>query len=445
MQATVENLNSVKKILHIEIPNEEVVKELDNAYKELKKTAKIKGYRPGKAPRSVLERLFKKDVHSDVSSKLLQQSLIETITKNDLKIVGTPKIDPPELDAKAPYKYDATIEVKPEIGEIDFKKLQLKENIYEASDKEIATQLKMLQKNMARQEAIKKTRPLQEEDFALIDYEGFKDEKPFAETQKTENFILKVGKGQIIKEFDEQLIGMKPDETKEINIHFPEDYQNKSLANLDINFHVKLNEIREEILPELNDEFAKKLGQYENMDKLKNAISDNLMEGYKKRSEHELNEQIFTALILKKDFEVPETMTQYELDGIISEAERSFTYRNTTMEEMGLSKEKLSEKYRDTATKQVKRHLLLDKLIEQEKLSLSDEEIDNGFKDMAKSFDKPVEEISSFYKENDDNLEFFKNTLLEKKAIKLIIENSIIEKIEPEAEQEKTEAEDEAD
>jgi len=443
MQVTVENLNSVKKKLHIEIPNDVVVQELDQAYKNLKKTAKIKGYRPGKTPRSVLERLFKKDVHSDVSSKLLQDSLINAIKENDLKVIGTPKIDPPKLDAKKPYKYDATVEVQPEIDELDFKGLKLKKNLYRVSDEEISAQLKMLQKKLAQQKTVEEARPVQKGDFALIDYEGFKDGKPFAETQKTDNFTLKIGNAQILKEFDEQLIGMNPDETREINIHFPEDYLNKKLANLDITFHVKLNGIREEVLPEINDEFAKDLGKYKTLDQLKNAISDNLQEGYKKRTEQELNEQIFTALIAKKDFEVPDMLVEYELNSIIADVERSFAYNNTTMEAMGLSKEKLSEKYRETAVKQVKRHLILNKLIEQEKPTLSDEEIANGFEEMANAFNKPLEEITSFYKQNKENLELFKNTLLEKKSIKLIIENSTIENVKPEAEQKKEEAKDE--
>ena len=438
MQVTVENLNSVKKKLHIEIPNDVVVQKLDEAYKNLKKKAKIKGYRPGKTPRSVLERLFKKDVHSDVSSKLLQDSFINAIKENDLKVIGTPKIDSPGLDAKEPYKYDATVEVQPEIDELDFKGLKLKKNLYRVSDEEMSAQLKMLQKNMAQQKTVEEARPVQKGDFALIDYEGFKDGKPFAETEKTENFTLKVGNGQIFEEFDEQLIGMNPGESKEININFPEDYFNKKLANLDITFHVKLNGIREEVLPEIDDDFAKDLGKYETLDQLKNAISDNLRQGYEKKTEQELNEQIFTALIAKKDFEVPDIMVEYELNGIITDIEKSFAYSNTSMEAQGLSKEKFSEKYRDTAIKQVKRHFILNKMIEQEKLTLSDEEITNGFKEMAKTFNKPFEEISGFYKQNKENLELFKNTLLEKKSIKLIIENSIIEKVEPEAEQKKS-------
>ena len=121
MQVTVEDVSSVKKILHIEVPENIVIRELDNAYENLKKTAKIRGFRPGKAPRSVLERLFKKDVHGDVSSKLLQDSFVEALKETDLNIIGNPQIEPPQLEEKGPYKYDATVEVKPEIDDIDFR------------------------------------------------------------------------------------------------------------------------------------------------------------------------------------------------------------------------------------------------------------------------------------------------------------------------------------
>ncbi len=435
MQVTVEDVSSVKKILHIEIPEDKVVRELDNAYKNLKKTAKIKGFRPGKAPRSVLERLYKKDVHIDVSSKLLQDSFVEAIKETDLNIVGNPKIDPPGLDEKGPYKYDATVEIKPEIEEIDFKGLTLKKNLYRVTDQEMDAQVAMLQKNLAQQKPITEDRAAQKDDFVLVDYEGFKDGKPFAETQKTENFTMKIGTGHIIKTFDEQLIGMKPGDKKEIKVNFPEDYFNDKLANLEINFQVTLHEIREEVLPEIDDEFAKRLGQYETFNDLKNAITDNLDQGYAKRVEQEMNEQIFEALIAKSEFEVPDSMVDYELEGIIEEAERSFAYHNKSMEELGLSKEILSEKYRDTADKKVRRHLILGKIVEQEDMTLADQEMEDGFKEMAQTFNQPLEDIKNYYKQNEDKIEFFKHTLLEKKAVNLIIKSSTIEEVEPELKQ----------
>ena len=199
-----------------------------------------------------------------------------------------------------------------------------------------------------------------------------------------------------------------------------------------ITFNIKLNEIREEVLPEIDDELAKNLGNIETLDELKKTITDNLNQGYEKRVEQEINEQIFKTLIEKSDFEVPDTMVDYELEGIVAEAERSFAYRNVSMEDMGLTREGIAEKYRDTALKQVKRHLILSKLIEQEKLTLSDEDLEIGFKEMADNFNQPVEEIKNFYNQNKDKVEFFKHTLLEKQAIRLIIDNSTVEDIEPE-------------
>lgn len=436
MQVKVEDVSSVKKTLHIEVPQDEVARELDSAYNTLKRTAKIKGFRPGKVPRSVLERMFGKDVRADVSSKLIQNSFLDAIKETELKIIGNPQVDPPELDPKAPYKYDATVEITPEIDDIDFKGLQLKRTNYSFSNDEVEAQLKMLQKNLARHEQISEDRPVQEEDIVLIDYEGFKDGKPFAETGKTENFSLKLGAGVISEYFDSQLIGMKAGDTREITESFPEDFANKTMAGNEITFQVMLHEIRHEVLPEIDDVMAKKVGQYENLDQLKSAIEDNLKQGYVKRTEQELNEQIFSTLISKTDFEAPDALVDMELQGIIEEAERSFAYQNTSLEQMGISKEDIADKYRDTALKQVKRHLILSKVIDQEELTLSDEEIEKGFKDMSENFGHPLADIKKYYDENKDKLDLFKHTLLEKKAINLIIESSKIEDVEPELETE---------
>jgi len=436
MQVTVEDLSSVKKILHIEVPEKAKTSELDKAYNQLKKTAKIKGFRQGKVPRNVLERMFKKDVHADVTSRLIQESFVEALKETDLKVIGTPQIDPPELELQGPYAYDATVETRPLIEDIDFKGLSLQKTLYKATDEEVEAQLEMLRKNMAQQNKVEEERAIAANDFALIDYEGFKEGKPFAETQKTENFILKIGAGKISKDLDDGLIGMKPGDDKEIIVTFPEDYHNKNLANLEINFKVSLKEIREEVLPELDDDLAKKFGKYENLDELKAAIIENLTQGYEKRTEQEMNEQIFTALIEKTEFEVPDVMVDHELQNIIADTERSFSHHNVSMEDMGVTKESLKEKYQETAVKQVKRQLILGRIIEQEEMTLSDEDQENGFKEMADNFNQPIDQIKKYYKENAENLEFFKHALLEKNAIELIIESSKIEEIEPELQSE---------
>ena len=433
MPFKVEDVSSVKKTLHIEIPQDEVARELDKAYNQLKKSAKVKGFRPGKVPRSVLERMFKRDVHADVSSRLIQSSFIDAIKQTELNIVGNPELDPPELVADRSYKYDATVEITPEIDDIDFKGLKLKRTLYAASDDEVDIQLKSLQKGMAKQEKISEDRPARKEDFVSLDLKGFQNEEPVAEFSDTENFSLQIGKAMISKDFDDQLIGMKPGDSKAFSVKFDKDFPNEKLADQEIDFQVALNEIRQEILPPINDALAKKAGPYQSLDELRKVILDNLKQGYEKRSEQELNEQIFTSLITGTEFEVPDTMVEMELEGIIEEAERSFAYRNTSMEEMGLSKETIAEKYRDTALKQVKRHLILGKIIDQESLSLDDEELEGALKEMSESFNQPLEEIKKYYDQNQDKLRYFKHTLLEKKAIKLIIDNSTITDVKPEA------------
>jgi trigger factor len=430
MQVTVEDISSVKKTLHIEIPREVVFQEIEKAYGELKKTAKIKGFRPGKVPRSVLERMFRKDILADVSSRLIQDSFIDAVREKDLRVVGAPKLDPPELDADRSYRFAATVEVTPRIADLEIRGLKLKRTNYQVSEAEVAAQLKMLQKNLARLEKVNENRPAREGDPILIDFEGFKDGAPFAETSRTENFTLKLGSGAVLKDFDAQLVGMSPGEMRKFPVTFPQDYGNKKLAGLTIEFEVKLVEIREEILPEIDDQFAKQAGKFETLEDLKRQIDANLRQGYQKRTEQELNEQVFGSILAKADFEVPEALVNLELDGIIEEAERSFAYRNTSLAEMGLSRESIAERYRPTALNQVKRHLILNKIIEQEKLDLEKTEIDAAFRSMAENFGQPVEEIQRFYRENPEKLDHYKHALLEKKALKLVFENSTIEDIE---------------
>lgn len=432
MKVTVEDKSSVKKILHIEVPQKEVVQELDNAYAQLKKTAKIKGFRPGKAPRSVLTRLYGKDVNADVTGKLIQAGFMEAIKETELKIVGSPKVEPPELKDQTPYAFEAEVEIHPEIADIEYKGLALNKTKYNMSESEVELQLNMLRKNLAKREKIEEDRPIKLDDVAVIDYEGFKGGEPFEPTKKTENFIIKIGDGQIVKDLDDGIIGMKVDDERQIEVTFPDDYYKEELVGQQVLFKVKLNEIRQEVLPEVDDEFAKSISDnFDSLESLKAEIRKNLLAGYNKRTEQEMNEQIFKQLLEQTQFEVPDTMVEGELEHILKDAERSFEQSNRSFDELGLSKEILGEKYRPTAEKQVRRHLILNKIIEQEKLELSDEELDQGFQEMADTYQQPVDHIKGYYSQNKEGLELFKHTMLEKKALNLIIDSGKISEVEP--------------
>jgi len=431
MKVNVEDRSSVKKVMHIEIPEMDVTRARDNAYKTLRKTAKVKGFRPGKVPRGVLERLYKKDVDADVASKLIQDAYVEALKETGLKVVGSPVVDPPALANQGDYLFDAEVEVHPLISDIDFTGLKLTKTLYQASDEEVALQLQMMQKNLAKREPIDEERPAQSGDYVQVDYEGFKEGSPFEETKKTENFVIKLGDAHISADFDNGVIGMNPGEEKQISVSFPDDYFNKKLAGHTVDFKVKLNEIRKEVLPAIDDELAKQLGPFGTIDEVRDKIKENLTQGYDKRIEQELNEQIFNQILDRVDFEVPEVMVEYELNHIITDAERSFSYHNKTFEEAGISRESLAEKYRDTAEKQVRRQLILGKIIDQEKMELADEDLEKGFAEMAANYNQPVDVIKGVYGNSGDKLDLFKHALLEKQAIKLIMERNEIESVEP--------------
>ncbi len=429
MQVTIEDVNTVKKILHIEVPEDKVVSQVDAAYNNLKKTAKVNGFRQGKAPRAVLERKFKSDVHAEVVNALIQSSLFEAIQENKLMFIGEPVVSMTDLDPNAAYKYSATIELMPDLGQIDFSGLKLTRKVYEGSEDEVEAQIEMVRKNLARRVVIDEVREAVENDFVLLEYEGLVDGKPFDATPKVENASHKIGSAALSRDFDDQLIGMKQGDVKAFTIDYSPTYINKSLAGNSVAFTVKLNAIQKEVLPEVDDTLARQVGDYQNMEEVRNVIRENLKSGYDKRSEHDLNEQIYQALIDRMNFEVPDMMLKYELAGIIAEAERAFMMSGITLEQIGKTREDLEQEYSGLAEKQVRRHLILGGIIKQEKLELTDEELEEGYMETAKAINQPVEGIRSFYRANPDKVEYFKHTLLEKKALKLIIENSDVEEV----------------
>ncbi|WP_457552669.1 trigger factor [Desulfobacula sp.] len=433
MQVKVEDKSSVKKELSFEIPKEDVAKELDKAYNELKKKADIKGFRKGKIPRKVLENRFSKDVHADVAPRLIQEAFMEAIKEHDLNIVGGPQMDPPPLDPENDYIFNVTVEIKPVLEDLEFEGMALKKTNYEISDGEIESQIHMIQKTMAKKETVKEERPVKEGDFVLIDYEGFLNEESFDKTPKIENYVMGIGQDTLPKEFSEKLTGVIPVQDLDIDVSYPEDYHDENLKGKTIVYKIKLKEIQEEILPEIDDDLAKGLGKFETLDDVRASIRENLEQGYAQRIKHELSEQIFQDLLGKYEFEVPQALIEGELNGIVMEAEQAYTANNTSLEEAGLSKDILKTKYRDVAEKQARRHLILEKIISQTELELTDEELEKSFEEMAQGMQAPVDAVKKYLSSDPKQLEYYKHTQLEKKAVDLIIEKGSITQVEPDA------------
>ncbi len=423
----------MKKVLSFEIPKETIAKELDNAYRELKKTADIKGFRKGKIPRKVLENRFSGDVHSNITSRLIQDSFVDAVTEHKLHVVGSPEMDPPELDPQSDYAFEVTVEVKPEIEAVEFDGINIEKRQYEVSEAEVDSQIYMIQKTMAKKKTVTEERPVKETDYVLIDYEGFFEDKPFEKTPRIENYVMAVNNTTMPPEFSEKLIGAIAPQDLEIEVTYQDDYFDENLCGKTILYKVALKEIQEEILPEINDELVKDLGQFETIEDVKKSIRENLGKGYEQRVHHEMSEQVFTHLLDKYQFEVPDAMVEAELDGIVMEAEQAYAQNGSSLESIGLSREKLRTDYKDVAEKQARRHLILDKIITQEKLELTDEELEESFERMARGMNASVDAVKNYFKMDPKQLDYYKHTELEKKAVSLIIERGVMTEVSPDA------------
>jgi trigger factor len=429
MKVEVEDISTVKKVLRVEIPEQEVTQELDKAYGTLKNNVTIKGFRPGKVPRSLLERRFKKEMCEEVSGQLIQNSYGEALDQAALVPLGEPIIERPDLEKGEPYHYSVTVEVRPPIEDLNVKGLKLKEKVHTVTDEEIEVQVKILQKRSAQLKTVDEDRPVENGDIVIIDYEGLKDGKPFEPARKTENFQVEIGSGRILKDFEQQLVGIQPKSTKEFQVRFPDDYYNKDLAGLDVTFKVTLKEIKEEILPEIDDEFAKSLGEYQTPNEVREAIRRDLNQRYEAQSKRQLREDILDMLMEQSDFEVPAGLVQAEVDAMVRDAQNLRGYKGMSQQNLGQTEEELSKKYRPLAERKVREYLLLQKVIQQEEINVTDERLDEAFEEMAKVVNQPVERIKALHEGDKEAYELLRQRVLEKEVINWIVENSHVERV----------------
>jgi len=348
-------------------------------------------------------------------------------------VIETTDIENPELDPDAGFTYKATVELKPELPEIEFKGLELKKTVYTVSDEEISKQFEMFQKHMAEYEPIDEDRGAETGDHLSIDYTAFENGAPSDAVQPATDHALTLGKSEFTETFDQEVAGMKAGEEKSITINFPEDFNNPELAGKEIVFVVTVKEMRKEVLPPIDDELAKKMGPFETLGALEMEIRNTLQAEYDNRSNQEHQEQIFDDMI-QEEFEVPEVLVNFEIDEIIRDSEKHFAENGLSMEQLGLTREAMTEKYRPIAEKQARRHLLLNKVTEQAGLSISDEEMDAEIEKLAAAMNQPIDMIKSYYKQNPQKIDGFKHAMLEKRAIDLIIDNAVITEAPPETE-----------
>ncbi len=424
MNINVEELSSIKKKVNVEIPGDQVTKEVDSFYQEVARKAKIKGFRPGKVPRNILERHFKDYVKAEVIQKLIQDTYPTALSESNLHPVSNPMIDPGNLESGKPFQYSATIEVKPEIKLEGYLGLNIEGKKEEVKDEEVEERLKGLQNLHANLKTIQEARPIQNGDFVIVDYEARMDGKPLEEGKATD-FTVEVGSGRFIPAFEEKLIGLRLEEEREIEVFFPEDYGYKKWAGKTISFHVKIKEIKEKILPTLDDEFAKDLGDYSSLEELKVKLKQEIEREKQLAFDRQLKDQMVDQLLQKNTFEVPESLVEEQAKALVSDTKLRLAAQGIKIDALGISEEKLQEDYRETAMKQVRTFLVLEKIAGQEGISVTDEEVENRLREVSERTRQKLDVVKRYYEKN-ELIPEVKAGIINEKTLNFLLEKANI-------------------
>jgi len=425
MRASAEEISPIKKKIAVEIPEDEVGKELESIYKELGRTAKIKGFRPGKVPRDILERYFKDYVKAEIVRKLIEESYPKALTETHLEPVSPPVVDPGEFAQGKPFQYSAVIEVKPEIKLEGYTGLKIEGKREEVKDEEVEERLKALQNLHSNLKTISETRAIQAGDFVILNYEASLNGKPL-EGGKAIDFTVEVGSGQFIPAFEEKIIGLKPEEEKEIEVTFPQDYGYQKWAGKTISFQVKIKEIKEKILPPLDDEFAKDLGDYSSMGELRAKLTEDIKKEKDLALERQLKDLVVDRLLEANPFEVPESLVEEQAKAMVSDTKLKLAAQGVVFKNLGVSEEKLQEDYKAMAQKQVRTFLILDKIAGQEGIAVTDQEAEDRLKEMSERTHQKFEMVKQYYEKN-GLLPELKAGILRDRALSFLLEKAEID------------------
>jgi trigger factor len=346
-----------------------------------------------------LERYFKDYVKAEVIQKLIEETYPQALSETDLHPVSPPVIDPGGFEDGKPFQYSAMIEVKPDIQLEEYTGLKIEGKKEEVKDEEVEERLKALQNLHANLKTISEARPIQTGDYVIVDYEARLGGKPL-EGGKAIDFTVEVGSGQFIPAFEEKLIGLKPEEEKEIEVSFPEDYGYQKWAGKTISFHVKIKEIKEKILPPLDDEFAKDLGDYSSFEELKVKLKGEIEKEKELALERQLKDQVVDQLLEINPFDVPESLVEEQAKAMVSDTKLRLAAQGAALKNLGVSEEKLQEDYKAMAQKQVRTFLILEKIAGAEGIAVTDEEADDRLREMSERMHQKFDVVKRYYEKN---------------------------------------------
>lgn len=441
MQVKIEDVSPVQKKLSIEITPEKVAAELDAYYTEIGKQADLKGFRKGKVPRSVLEQKFADDANAQIIPQIVQEALWSAIKENKLKMVCDAGVDVPEkvLHADKPFSFTATIEVAPEMEPIPYEGLELSKYKIDITEDDVNIQLDLLQKRYAEKVPAEADYALTEGDTADVSYQAYDTNGEAVKaglSASATNRQITIGEGSILNAVDQDMLGMKAGETKKIEVTFPNDYYHRTLAEQNVTYEMTVNSILKRELPAIDDELAKKTGSAQTLEELRENIRKELVKRVEMQNEHAMYEQMFEQLSVKYDGIIPQGLIEMKLDGIFEEMKKAFEQQDLNFEMMGVTRESMAERQRPAAERQAKFHLVIGKIIEQEKVTVTKEDMDEGYRELARDLMVPEMQVKMYYSEHPEDQVSLRNGIMERKVFKMIMDKAnIVEKDPPTAEE----------
>ncbi|MDH3974351.1 MAG: trigger factor [Deltaproteobacteria bacterium] len=421
MKFDVESISTVKKKINIVFPGEKVGEKIDKAYNRLRKTVKIDGFRPGKAPRSLLEKRYKDRVLGEVLDDILKESYPEIIAKEGLEPVAYPDFGGEEIQEGEDFAFSLSVDVRPDIEPRDYEGIALNKEDTAISDEDVAGELEKLQKNFAAFSDVE-GRGIEKGDVVTFDFEGFIDGEPI-ENGKAENSNLEIGSGQFIPGFEEGMVGMGKGESGDVKAAFPDDYHAKELAGKEALFKVTIKEVKKAELPDLDDEFAKDVGDYDSLDALKERISTDLKAAREEESKRKLHKDLVDAIIKENAIEVPESMVKRQAQYKADETRKQMTSYGMPKEEIERNISSMADAIMGDAERQVKSGLLLEAIAEKEGIAVEEEDIDKYFAAMAEKSGRPLDEIRKYF---GDKRDYVTTTVLDNKILDYLLEKAKI-------------------
>ncbi len=424
MNVKVENTegkNEVKITFNIEAEKfEEAMKKV---YSKTAKYFNIPGFRKGKAPMQLVERQYGSAIfYEDAFNELVPEIYDEAIKENKIEAVSRPNIDIVQMEKGKELIFTATVETKPEVELGKYKGIEIKKIEYKATDKDVEHELGHMAERNARLVTVE-DRPVEKGDITTIDFEGSIDGVKF-EGGSAENHELEIGSNTFIPGFEDQIIGMKIDEVKDVKVKFPDDYFSKDLAGKDAVFKVTLHEIKKKELPKIDDEFAKDVSEFDTLDELKNSIKERLDTDNERKAKYETEEEAIKTVCENAKLDIPNGMVELEIDNMMKDMETRLSYQglnlNQYMQMLGKSEADMRNEFKEQAERQITSRLVLEAIVKTEKIEATDEEVAEKVKEMAKQYGRKEEELL----ENEQLKEYISENLKTEKAIDFIVKNA---------------------